>query len=62
MQQLSDISVEHPSDRQSVVTLTPRTPELAKALHGTGYVAHLLAWGVGTTALAAFAWKGGGSV
>jgi hypothetical protein len=59
MQLLSDIAVERPSDRQSVVSITLRTPELAKALHGTGNAAHLVAWGVGTTALAAFAWKGG---
>jgi hypothetical protein len=59
MQLLSDIAVERPSDHQSVVTITLRTPELAKVLHGTGYAAHLVAWGVGTSALAAFAWKGG---
>jgi hypothetical protein len=59
MQLLSDIAVEHRSGRESVVTITLRTPELAKALHGTGYAAHLIAWGVGTSALAAFAWKGG---
>jgi hypothetical protein len=59
MQLLSEIKTDRPSNRQSRVTITLRTPELAKALHGTGYGLQLLAWGIGTTALSVFAWKGG---
>lgn len=56
---LSDIEVERPSSRSSIVTVKLRTPELAKALHGSGHGFHLVAWLVATTALAWFAWKGG---
>lgn len=59
MRQVSDIRADRPTSRESVVTISLRTPEVAKALHGTGYAAHLVAWGVGTTALATFAWHGG---
>ncbi len=59
MRLLSDISVARPSSRKSAVTITFRTPELAKALRGTSKAVHLFGWGIGTTALAAFAWSGG---
>ena len=59
MRRASEITCERPSSRHSIVTVTLRTPELAKALNGAARTTHLLGWAVGTAALAAYAWKGG---
>ena len=59
MRRVSEITRERPSPRKSVVTVTVRTPELARALTGSARAAQWLVWAIGTSALAAFAWHGG---
>ena len=59
MRRVSEIMRERPSPRTSLVTVTVRTPELARALNGSARAAQWLVWAIGTTALAAFAWRGG---
>ncbi len=59
MRRVSDISTKRRNRSDSVVTVTLRSPELAKALHGSGAVAAVSAWFVFSAALAWFAWEGG---
>ncbi len=59
MRRHSDIEATRPLPRESVVTVTVRTPEAAKAIHGAGHVLRVIAWVVGALLLSIFAWYGG---
>lgn len=59
MRRLSEIAIIERTPRDIVVTITLRTPELAKALSGTRRGLALMVWALGTIGLATFAWHGG---
>lgn len=59
MHRISNISTFRRNRDDSLVTITLRSPELAKALHGSGAIAAVCAWCVFSAALGWFAWEGG---
>jgi len=59
MHRISDLTVHRAGPRESIVTATVRSPELARVLKGTGLISVCLAWSVATSVLGWFAWEGG---
>ena len=58
MHRISEIDVERDGSRRSIITITLRSPELAKALHRSGEGAVIGVWLVLTTILAWLTWLG----
>ena len=59
MHRVSDIFTSRPNRSESLVMVKLRSPELAKALHGSGVIVAVSAWCIFSAALGWFAWEGG---
>ncbi|MEM6498521.1 MAG: hypothetical protein AAF709_17580 [Pseudomonadota bacterium] len=59
MRQVSEIAAERPQPRESVVRISLRTPEAAKAMTGASYGTQTAVFLIGSAALTLFAWHGG---